>query len=229
MSFDDYNKREGMTPRQIADLFTSVASSYDQIWTIPSYRDPIHVSECVSDFFKEDKRASVRILDVAAGTGMLAEQLWKKGFRQLDGLGPSSGMMGEAMKKGVYTNYYLEFMDENPISTLKTDTYDCVVAAGAFNIGLLPCAALLEMVRLVKPGGVICFGILDARFTEVKDYIDRLEPLMQWLEQDGAWQLLDKKHYDDSYDQDPGNLFRYIVRASDVQVKQYIQKLRHAH
>ncbi|XP_046585468.1 methyltransferase-like protein 27 isoform X2 [Haliotis rubra] len=204
--------------------------AHKNVWTIRNYKDHLYVAEGVADYFQEDRRASVKILDVAAGTGMLAEQLWKKGFRQLDGLDPSPGMMAEAMKKGVYTNYYLEFMDGHTITELDTDTYDCLVVAAGFNIGLLPSAALPEMVRLVKPGGVMCFGIPDARFTEVKEYINRLEPLMQWMEQDGAWQLLDKKHFEDFYDDaNPGLVFRYIVRASDIDGKQYIEKLCHTH
>ncbi|XP_067667923.1 methyltransferase-like protein 27 isoform X2 [Haliotis asinina] len=225
-AFEDFDKRGGMTPGQVADVFTNAASTYDTVWTMRNYKDHIYVAEGVADYFQENQRASVRILDVAAGTGMLAEQLWKMGFRQLDGLDPSAGMMAEAMKKRVYSNYYLEFMDGHTITELDTDTYDCLVVAAGFNTGLIPCAALSEMVRLVKPGGLMCFGVPDARFTEVKEYINRLEPLMGWMEQDGAWQLLDRKHYDDFYDgANPGVVFRYIVSASNVSGNQYMEKL----
>ncbi|XP_071095008.1 methyltransferase-like protein 27 [Haliotis cracherodii] len=222
-AFDDFGKRDGMTPGKVADVFTNAAGTYDEVWASRNYRDHIYIAEGMADYFQADVRDSVRILDAAAGTGMLAEQLWARGFSQIDGLDPSTGMMTEAMKKGVYTDYYLEFMDGHTIKQLVTDSYNGLVAAAAFNTGLLPCAALLEMARLVKPGGLICFGVPDARFTDVKEYNNRLEPLMQRIEQDGLWKLLDKKHYDDFYDDaNPGNVFRYIVCASDVNVKQYV-------
>ncbi|XP_071095009.1 methyltransferase-like protein 27 [Haliotis cracherodii] len=225
-AFGDFDKRDGMTPGQVAEVFTNAAGTYDEVWGSRNYRDHIYIAEGVADYFQADVRDSVRILDVGAGTGMLAEQLWPRGFRQIDGLDPSTGMMTEAMKKRVYTDYYLEFMDGHTITQLDTDSYNCLVAAAAFNTGLVPCAALLEITRLVKPGGLICFGIPDARFTDVKEYINRLEPLMQQMEEDGLWQLLDKKHYDDFYDNaNPGNVFRYIVRASNVDVKQYVETL----
>ncbi|XP_071116322.1 methyltransferase-like protein 27 [Haliotis cracherodii] len=229
IAFCDFDKRETMTSVEVADVFNKVANSYDETWQSRNYSDHIYVAEGVADFFPE-RRADVRILDVAAGTGLLATQLWKKDFRKTDGLDPSTGMKTEAMKKHVYTNYYLEFMDGHVIDNLDTDSYSCLVVAAAFNTGFLPCVSLLEMVRLVKPGGLICFGVPDSRFTEVKEYINRLAPLMLWMEQDGLWQLLDKKHYDDFYDDaNPGNVFRYMVHASDVDVEKYIHRLRNSH
>ena len=32
------------------------------------------------------------------------------------------------------------------------DTYDAVTASGCFGVSLVPCGALYEMIRLVKPG-----------------------------------------------------------------------------
>ncbi|XP_046343501.2 uncharacterized protein LOC124124392 isoform X2 [Haliotis rufescens] len=185
------------------------------------------------DFGKRDGMTTGQVADVFTKVADTYDeymfQLWTRGFRQIDGLDPSTGMMTEAMKKGVYTDYYLEFMDGHTIGKLATDSYDGLVAAAAFNTGLLPCAALLEMARLVKPGGLICFGIPHACFTDVKEYNNRLEPLMQRMELDGMWKLLDKKHHDDFYDNaNPGNVFRYIVHASDVDVKYYVEKLCHA-
>ncbi|XP_046576225.1 uncharacterized protein LOC124284203 [Haliotis rubra] len=144
----------------------------------------------------------------------------------MDGLDPSDGMKVEATRKGVYTNYYTEFMDGKPIDGLATDAYDCLVVAAAFNTGFIPCAALPEMARLVKPGGLICFGVPDSRFTEVKDYVNRLAPLMKMMEEGGVWQLLDTKYCHDFYDNaNPGNVFRYVVKASSIDAAKYIDRL----
>ncbi|XP_067685143.1 uncharacterized protein [Haliotis asinina] len=126
-------------------------------------------------------------------------------------------MRHQAMKKKVYKTYYLEFMDGHHIDDIESDAYDCVVAAGCFNMSLLPCAALLEMVRVVKPGGLVCFAIFDYNLTAVPEYNNRLEPLMSWLEKEGVWQLIDKKQRADSDTTGAiETVYRYAVRVSEV-------------
>lgn len=73
--------------------------------------------------FIDDKNA--RILDIAAGTGLVAIALQKyglfifilfyffkniilKGFFNLDGLDPSVGMLEKAKEKNLYHNYFFE-------------------------------------------------------------------------------------------------------------------------
>ncbi|XP_053637668.2 uncharacterized protein [Cherax quadricarinatus] len=58
----------------------------------------------------EKKRQQVRVLDVAAGTGLVGCHLHKKGFTNIDALEPSEGMMNILKKTGVYTLKYQEFI-----------------------------------------------------------------------------------------------------------------------
>ncbi|XP_046552918.1 uncharacterized protein LOC124262456 [Haliotis rubra] len=217
LAIDDYYSREGMTPHQVASLFSSVAGVYDETWKARKYTDPEFLSTSVADYFGEEKASSLRVLDIGSGTGMVAEELRKRGIHNIDGLDPSKGMRDEAMKKNVYRNYYLEFMDGHYIEDIGTDAYDCVVAAGTFNSGLLPCAALPEMIRAVKPGGLMCFGIFDSVFSSVPEYKHRLGPLMSRLEEQGAWKLHDKVQRKDSdMTGNPETVYRYVIQASEV-------------
>ncbi|XP_046580854.1 uncharacterized protein LOC124288383 [Haliotis rubra] len=148
---------------------------------------------------------------------MVGEQLKKRGFIDIDGLDPASGMRHQALKKKVYKTYYLEFMDGHRIDDIESDAYDCAVAAGCFNLGLLPCAALLEMARVVKPGGLVCFAIFDYNLTAVPEYNNRLGPLMSWMEKEGVWELLDTKQRTDSdITGTMETVYRYTIRASEV-------------
>ncbi|XP_048251747.1 uncharacterized protein LOC124128800 [Haliotis rufescens] len=216
-AFENYKAREGLTPNQIVHIFSTVAEIYEETWKTKNYKDPEILSDEVSDYFRGTETSSVRILDVGAGTGMVAEQLRKRGFIDIDGLDPSSGMRQEAMKKKVYKQYYLEFMDGHHIDSIATDTYDCVVAAGCFNMGLLPCAALTEIARLVKPGGLVCFAVFDHNFSAVPEYNNRLGPLMSRMEKEGVWDLFDKKRRTDS-DMTGAveTVFRYTIKASEI-------------
>ena len=54
------------------------------------------------------KNKSSKILDVACGTGFVAEFLSEHGFTNLYGLEPSDGMVAVARSKNLYKEIYVE-------------------------------------------------------------------------------------------------------------------------
>ena len=62
-----------------------------------------------------------------------------------------------------------------------------VVIAGAFGEGHIPTEGLHEFVRLMKPGGHFILVMREEYLSYVKEYLDRLEPLMDKLVAEGVW------------------------------------------
>ncbi|XP_060585181.1 uncharacterized protein LOC132741099, partial [Ruditapes philippinarum] len=181
----------GVSVEQSQKLYQTWAASYNKDCEILGYSGPARVAQRVADLFPVDVRNDVNILDVGAGTGLVAIELKKLGFKKLDALEPSEPMLLEAKKDNLYNNYWQEFLTESP-TTLSADTYDVITGCGMYGDGAhVPCEALYEMLRLVKPGGYI---ILATRHELVQnnEIYKNLEPLMDKLETNRKWKKMSR-------------------------------------
>ncbi|XP_045209611.2 uncharacterized protein LOC123561366 [Mercenaria mercenaria] len=162
------------------------ARTYEQDAEKYRFNNHIKVAEILQDLFQENQRDKIRILDIGAGTGLVAKELKKYGFRHIDALEPSEAMADEARKFNLYENYFLEFITGSP-SSISANTYDVLTGGGIYaKEAHVPCEAVHEMIRLVKPGGfVVLVANLDL-IRASKNYTD-LEPLMEKLEMEGKW------------------------------------------
>ncbi|XP_050724659.1 uncharacterized protein LOC127002645 isoform X2 [Eriocheir sinensis] len=94
-----------------------MAAGYDEwsenyeemmIWK-GGYRGPAITLEEALRWVPPERRAKARVLDVAAGTGCVGRELHREGFRHIDAVDPSEGMMKQR-ETGIYTNDFLEFI-----------------------------------------------------------------------------------------------------------------------
>ncbi|KAJ8316980.1 hypothetical protein KUTeg_004884, partial [Tegillarca granosa] len=185
--------REGMTKEEVADYYSNWAlkGTYEQDLGPDRYHGPEIACDAMEQTYEMEDRGRVKVLDIAAGTGFLGEKLFKKGFTKIDALDPAEGMLAVARKKNVYGRLICDFMGENRLP-VENDEYDCAVIAGGMGEGHIPCVALHEMIRIVKPGGKIIIVMRQEYLEYVGDYKDALEPLMQQLEADGKWDLISR-------------------------------------
>ncbi|KAL3887890.1 hypothetical protein ACJMK2_000278 [Sinanodonta woodiana] len=141
----------GLTQEQIADYYSQWGASgeYDIHLGAGRYLGPIQAARAIGAYFVSH-RENVRILDVAAGTGKVGQELYNLGFRCLDALDPSEGMLKKAKERGVYTKTFQLYFELN--LPIPDDSYDCLVVVGGMGEGHLPLESLYEMIRLVKPG-----------------------------------------------------------------------------
>lgn len=182
--------QHGGSPDKTAEFYSNWAkdSNYDEHLNQNLYRGPKIAAKAVADYFNTSKRETVRILDVAAGTGFVAENLVEYGFKHIDALDPSEGMLELARKKeNLYEHFMTSYLDSNPLPTLP-NTYDCAVTSGGMGEGHIPFDGLAQLIRVVKPGGLICIVMREA-YLEHSQYKDLLEPFMDMLEEQGKWQL----------------------------------------
>lgn len=99
------------------------------------------------------------VLDAGAGTGLVGAALAELGAPVIDGIDLSPGMLARARATGAYRT--LTVADLNEPIALDDEVYDTVVSAGTFTHGHVGPAALRELLRVLRPGGVLVATVLD--------------------------------------------------------------------
>ena len=125
--------------------------------------------------------AGSKLLDVGAGTGLVAEELVKRNFTNIDALDPSEPLLKEAEKKGVYKNLYVDILGPKQRLKIEDGVYDGAIAVGVFTLNHVKAeGAMDEMARVVKSGGLVCFTIReDVMFDKEYGYEEKMDELCQ--------------------------------------------------
>ena len=140
-------------PEDCARLYADWAASYDAAFAHRmDYRLPAHVAAA---FLAHGGTGPV--LDVGAGTGLLAECLVSQGFvGGIDGVDLSSEMLAKAAQKGLYRALYPADITR-PV--VLTDLYRGIVSSGTFTHGHVGPDALEHLEALAAPGAVFALSI----------------------------------------------------------------------
>lgn len=163
-------------------LYSEWAADYDQqLWA--SGNPYIAIATGLVGRHVRDYDA--RILDAGCGTGNMAQLLHQMGYRNMDGLEPSSGMLAIARKKEIYQQLHQLYLDTS--IDLPDASYDAVVAAGVLTHGHAPPESLDGILKIARQGAVIVFSLSLIAFEEhgFKQKIDELDAA-------GAWEQLDQ-------------------------------------
>ncbi len=125
-----------------------------------------------------------KILDAGCGTGNMAQVLHQLGYRNIEGLDPSAGMLAVAQRKEVYQQLHQLYLDARV--DLADDSFDAVVAAGVLTHGHAPPESLDGILKLTRPGGVIIFSLSAIAYEELgfKQKIAALEESGRWVKLD---------------------------------------------
>ncbi|XP_052806196.1 uncharacterized protein LOC128235415 [Mya arenaria] len=174
---------------QSQEAYAEWTPTYEQDLKGEGYCSPEVTVKYVCDVIPDESRASTRVLDIGAGTGLVAKLLRERGFMCMDALDPNDTMLREARKHNLYDNYFLEYITSKPTS-IQEGTYDVLTGSGIYATdGHVPLGAIIEMIRLVKKGGFI---VLVTRFIllAADGPYEQLEPLMKQLEEEGRWRAI---------------------------------------
>lgn len=162
------------------------APDYDQDVAALQYRAPRLAVDCLTQALPGPPHAAL-ILDVACGTGLVAAELQARGFLQLYGVDGSPGMLEQAKARHLYQHLSLCTLGREPLPSPE-GTFDAVLMVGALSDGQVPCSAIPELLRVTKPGGLVC---LTTRANPSNlQYKEALEATLDRLEQAGAWERL---------------------------------------
>ena len=165
---------------ELRKTYDDWAATYDaQISGDYRYRGHERVIDTIRPRLDDD----AAILDAGAGSGMAGEAAAAAGFTVIDAMDLSDGMLDVARRRGVYRDLRTGVLGE-PLD-YATASYDAVVSSGVFTPGHAPPSSFDELVRIVRPGGLICFTL--RHDVTPPGFMEKFET----LKQAGLWALLD--------------------------------------
>ena len=140
---------------------------------------------CVETFLKFCPPQGKDVLDIGAGTGVLANMICQRGIKakHFDAMDLSPGMLKHLVKKGIYDKVHAHDMSKYPWP-FPSNTYDGSMCNGVL-IYVDDPDCLDEFVRVMKPGG-IC--VIMFRHDGYPDY----EAKDMQLRREGKWELVHK-------------------------------------
>lgn len=192
----------------VLNYYQKWSETYDQDLNQVHYNPP-KITACeLESLYPNDK--DIRILDCAAGTGLVGKELHNLGYSTIDALDASEPMLSKAKEKNVYKQFYLDFLGTNRLN-IEDHTYDALVGTGCFCEGHVKSDCLPEMARVVRPGGKIVLVMRENWLFEVQELKENLEPTMQRLQDNGTWKWLSRKTVDRYHEDKEGNVYRGIV------------------
>lgn len=111
-------------------------------------------------------REEADVLDAGCGTGLVGVALHGEGFRLIHGLDYSADMLEQARAKGFYQS--LEQVDLNQPLKTPNDYYDLVTCVGTFTSAHVRPAAIHELLRVTKSGGLVALTVRETYWREAE-------------------------------------------------------------
>ncbi|XP_068186864.1 methyltransferase-like protein 27 [Antennarius striatus] len=152
---------KGCTKKEKVAYYDTWAKTYDEDVLAVDYRAPSLAANLISSHFSGDRETAV-VLDLACGTGLVAKQMKKHGFRKFVGVDGSEAMLKLAKETGLYQELKQSMLGEDPLP-VQQDSCDVVMIVGAMSAYTkVPVSLVREMCKALKPGGYICISTRDA-------------------------------------------------------------------
>ncbi|AWD23453.1 hypothetical protein B6K69_10675 [Fuscovulum blasticum] len=155
MSLDGYDLEEAYEihgPQEAREMYGAWAETYDEsfgrAW---GYIAPREIAAILRA--EIDPRAA--ILDIGAGTGLVAEHL--RGLT-VDAIDITPEMLDVARPKGLYRSLRLGDLTQ-PLD-IPDSSYDAIVSCGTFTHGHVGPECLPELLRITRPGAVFACGTI---------------------------------------------------------------------
>ena len=162
-------------------LYADWANTYDADHDAIGFVGHVNTARMLSRYVGFNEVAPV--LDAGAGTGAAGVELAKLGYKNLTAVDLSAEMLEQAESKQVYQNVVQADLSQ-PLDAFPASHFAAAVLVGVFSYGQAPAYALDEMVRVVKPGGVVVFTMRDdfyeSNAMNVRSRIDRLSEINAW-------------------------------------------------
>ena len=147
--------------------FYSIPGLYERVvYDTLQCQSPAVVAQLLkSELAREDEAAEdLRVLDLGAGNGCVAEALWEIGVSEFVGIDicREAAIAAERDRPGLYSDYVVGDVTDLPESDaekLQTRDFNCMVCVAALGFSDIPPAVFLEAYNLVRDDGWAAFTI----------------------------------------------------------------------
>lgn len=167
---------------ELASNYDAWSETYDED-TIDNWgrQDP----DVGADVFARHVPIDARILDAGAGTGIVGKLLADKGYGNIAGIDLSEGMLEQARFKGVYQELRQMVLGER--LDYADDEFDAVISIGVFTQGHARPGAFDDLIRVVRSGGKIVFGLRTDVYED-----EGFKEKQSALETESKWKLIER-------------------------------------
>tara|TARA_B100000586_G_scaffold116046_1_gene83619 strand:- start:94 stop:726 length:633 start_codon:yes stop_codon:yes gene_type:complete len=142
---------------------------------------------CASALAELVDPAGAEVLDVGCGTGLSGLALAAAGFFTLDGCDLSPAMLKQAERTGTYRRLFEADLNEG--IDVPDGFYDAATAVGVLSFGHARTDALREMLRVLRPEGVLVVGLNDHYWDE-----GAVPAELEAIEADGQGRVVMREH-----------------------------------
>ncbi|XP_038078459.1 methyltransferase-like protein 27 isoform X1 [Patiria miniata] len=175
---------------QMLDYYADWADSYDTDVKSSGYEAPRVCAEALGKVLSDK---SALIVDCAAGTGIVGEELKNIGFKTIDAVDYSQQSLDISASKGVYRRLICNKFDENKIEEIKDDSCSALICVGALLMNHITQTAFPEWNRIVKQGGFMVFTLSRVEYDDgLPDHRLVIGNGIQELLDKGTWELIDQ-------------------------------------
>ena len=134
--------------RMYGDWAPTYDTSFGAAWGYVAPRE-------IAMILRKEVSAGAEILDIGAGTGLVAEHL--RGLT-VDALDITPEMLEIARPKGLYRHLLLG--DLTNVLDIPDATYDAVISCGTFTHGHVGPECFPELLRITRPGAIFACGTI---------------------------------------------------------------------
>jgi len=161
---------------------------------IMGYRYPDNL---VETFAKLNLDKDVKIIDIASGPGNVPYFLKNHGYTNVDGLDPSQGLLDQGTKRGLFKKAYCCYVTPDEKTPIEDNTYDVMLcSAGMFPGSIVP-QAFKELIRIVKPGGILAWNIADG-YEGFNDFFLSYDKIIKEHIANGDWEEVQPARKDEN-------------------------------
>lgn len=162
------------------DIYDDWSGSYDShLLEEFGYISPDIAAQALSDEVEENE---VTIIDYGCGTGLVGQSLNQQGFRSIDGIDISEGMLEQAREKQVYRN--LICGDLTTRIGLDDAIYDAATCIGSMGAGHVGAEHIPELLRPLRAGALFVVIMNGAYY-----FSGGFDKAFRQLESDGLWRI----------------------------------------
>lgn len=181
------------TDEYVKTIYDDWAETYDKVTGEAGYIAYKTCPPIFDQFVRENlcnDPSKLRILDAGAGTGIVGKVLQSLGYTNIDALDISQKMLDEAKKLNIYKEFICAPLSAEPIAEIATNQYDALICVGTLTVGHVKPVALDEILRIVKPGGIIGFTLRRDIYEETGPEKCGYREKMSEMETSQKWKLL---------------------------------------